>query len=342
LIDLLYSRIARARRRYYERRPHLRRRLGAPVISIGNLTVGGSGKTPLAAEIARLLIDLGERPAILSRGYARTAPLEGVVIVGDGAAIRAGVEHCGDEPLMLARMVPNAAVLVASRRYFAGRVAESALGCTVHVLDDGFQHFDLMRDVDLLVAPEAEDVRTLPTGRLREPLDAAAAADALLVEEPGGDAGLRQAVPAVFTFSRRLAGPPPDRPAYAFAGIARPERFYRDLKEAGWDLRGSRSFRDHHPYSRRDLDAVVNEARASGAQVLLTTEKDAVRLGSDPTTQISEEIREIAALGSDPRTGTGVRPPYLPIVPVPQQTSIDPAFRPWLSERLRALRGRRR
>ena len=323
LLHLLYSRIARARRRYYERRPHLRRRLSSPVISIGNLTVGGSGKTPLAAEVARILIELGERPAILSRGYARTAPLDGVVVVGDGTEIRSRVEHCGDEPIMLAQMVPNAAVLVASRRYFAGRLAESRLGCTVHVLDDGFQHFDLMRDIDLLVAPEAEDVRTLPAGRLREPMDAAAAADALLVEEPGSADGLRSVVPAVFTFRRRLMGPQPDRPAFAFAGIARPERFYRDLKEAGWELRGSRSFRDHHPYSRRDVEAVVHEARASGAQIILTTEKDAVRLGSDPGITISENLD-------------------LPIVAVPQQTSIDPAFRPWIAERLRTLRGRRR
>ena len=124
-----------------------------------------------------MLLDMGERPAILSRGYARKIRDEGVVIVSDGRSVLEGVEHSGDEPLMLARAVPGAAVLVSASRYVAGRIAESRLGCTVHVLDDGFQHFDLMRDIDLLVSPDAaEDARTLPFGRFREPLDAAASA----------------------------------------------------------------------------------------------------------------------------------------------------------------------
>ncbi|HEX6165041.1 MAG TPA: tetraacyldisaccharide 4'-kinase, partial [Vicinamibacterales bacterium] len=283
-MDLLYSRLARARRRYYQHRPHLRRRLAAPVISIGNLTVGGSGKTPLAAEIARVLIAMGERPAILSRGYARKIFEEGVVVVSDGSRVLESVERSGDEPQMLARAVPHAAVLVSSSRYLAGRIAESRLGCTVHVLDDGFQHFDLMRDIDLLVAPDAADgTRTLPFGRFREPLDAAAAADALLVD---ADAEVRSADLQVghnkpsFTFTRRLGGPSPDRPAFAFAGIARPERFFTDLENAGWTLTGRRAFADHHHYSVPDIEAVVGAAESSGAAVILTTEKDFVRLGS--------------------------------------------------------------
>jgi tetraacyldisaccharide 4'-kinase len=125
LLSLLYSQIARARRRYYQRRPHLRRRLTAPVISIGNLSIGGSGKTPLAAEVARMLLELGERPSILSRGYARKIPADGVVIVSDGTRVLEVVERSGDEPQMLAHAVPRAAVLVSSSRYAAGRIAES-------------------------------------------------------------------------------------------------------------------------------------------------------------------------------------------------------------------------
>ena len=128
------------------------------------------------------------------------------------------------------RAVPRAAVLVSSSRYAAGRIAESRLGCTVHLLDDGFQHFDLLRDIDLLVSPDAsEDTRTLPFGRFREPLDAALMADALLVETRGPSDQDRayvaqrsadlQVSPA-FAFSRRLGGPVPDRAAFAFAGIA--------------------------------------------------------------------------------------------------------------------------
>jgi tetraacyldisaccharide 4'-kinase len=312
----LYSRIARARRRYYQRRPYLRRRLAAPVISIGNLTVGGSGKTPLAAEVARLLLEMGERPSILSRGYARQIFDEGVVIVSDGSRVLTGVERSGDEPQMLARAVPRAAVLVSSSRYAAGRIAEGRLACTVHVLDDGFQHFDLMRDIDVLVAPHAsEGARTLPFGRLREPLDAAAAADAVLVETNARSADLK--VGPTFTFSRRLAGPAPDRPAFAFAGIAMPQRFFGDLEKAGWKLTGRRSFGDHHHYSVPEVEEIARAAMSSGAAVILTTDKDFVRLGSDP------------------RTGTGVRPQ---ILAVPLEVAIEPAFAAWLAERLRALR----
>ena len=316
MLSLLYSRIARARRHYYQHRPHLRRRLTAPVISIGNLTVGGSGKTPLAAAIARMLVDMGERPSILSRGYARKIFREGVVVVSDGSRVLADVEHSGDEPQMLARAVPRAAVLVSSSRYAAGRIAESRLGCTVHILDDGFQHFDLMRDVDLLVLPDAaESTRTLPFGRLREPLDAASAADALLVDADVRSADLKVGLPA-FRFSRHLAGPSPDRPAFAFAGIAKPQRFFADLEKAGWTLTGRRSFRDHHHFSVPEVEEIARAATSSGAAVILTTEKDFVRLGSDP------------------RTGTGVRPP---IVAVPLEVAVEPAFATWLDERLRAV-----
>ena len=290
------------------------------MISIGNLTVGGSGKTPLAAEIARLLLEMGERPSILSRGYARKIAADGVVVVSDGARVLEDVERSGDEPQMLAHAIPRAAVLVSSSRYASGRIAESRLGCTVHILDDGFQHFDLMRDVDLLVAPEPSDTRTLPFGRLREPLDAANAADAMLVE--AGDlsrrAGLElQGAPyiemgkPVFTFTRRLGGPPPDRRAFAFAGIAKPERFFADLESAGWRLAGRRSFGDHHHYVPHEIEEVKRAAKSSGADVILTTEKDLVRIAG----------------ASD-------------ILAVPLEVTIDTAFAPWLAERLRAVRAR--
>ena len=325
LLSLLYSRLARARRRYYQRRPHLRRRLAAPVISIGNLTVGGSGKTPIAAEVARALVAMGERPSILSRGYARKIADEGVVIVSDGRGVLVDVDRSGDEPQMLAHAVPRAAVLVSASRYVAGRIAESRLGCTVHVLDDGFQHFDLMRDVDLLVPPDASETRALPFGRLREPLDAASAADALLVDGDVrradlhvGPVPLGPAAPIpAFTFTRRLGGPSPDRPAFAFAGIAKPDRFFADLQKSGWTLTGRRSFSDHHYYSGSELEQIERAAMSSGAGVILTTEKDFVRLASAP------------------RTGTGCRPQ---IVAVPLEVTIDAAFAPWLAERLRAVR----
>ncbi len=355
LLDILYSQIARARRRYYQRRPHLRRRLTAPVISIGNLTVGGSGKTPLAVKIARLLVELGERPSILSRGYAREIMDEGVVIVSDGTrVITEDVAHSGDEPLMAARMVARAAVLVSSSRYLAGRVAETNLGCTVHVLDDGFQHFDLMRDVDLLVAPDTwDDIRTLPFGRFREPLDAATAADALLVETVAHDraealchlTAARLKVPIAFEFARRIEGPMPDRPAYAFAGIARPNRFYDDLEKAGWRLTGRRSFGDHHHYADREVREIARAATDSGAQVILTTEKDFVRLDAGRRTLDAgrwtlddgrSTMDDRRSTIDDGRLTSAVCTP--PIVPVPLDVIIEPSFTPWLIDRLRAVR----
>ncbi len=206
-----------------------------------------------------MLLEMGERPSILSRGYARKIVDEGVVIVSDGSRVLAGVERSGDEPQMLARAVPRAAVLVSSSRYVAGRIAESRLGCTVHVLDDGFQHFDLMRDIDLLVAPDAsEDTRTLPFGRLREPLDAASAADALLVETRHRTSvptrRSRRALRSCPLPSRSRAGlaarRPIDRRLHLRASRG-PQRFFGDLEKAGWKLTGRRSFGDHHHYSER-------------------------------------------------------------------------------------------
>jgi tetraacyldisaccharide 4'-kinase len=314
LLGFLYSQFVRARRRYYERRPDIRRRLASPVISVGNLTVGGSGKTPIAAELARVLIQIGERPSILSRGYARQTPSEGVVVVSDGQGVRTDVAHAGDEPYMLARAVPGAAVVVCPSRYLAGRLAESQLGCTVHVLDDGFQHLSLMRNIDLLVVvpDDFADVRTLPSGRFREPLDAALSADALLVplgaSATPAEMAERLNVKRTFGFERKIRRPAADAaaPGFAFAGIAKPEAFFADLESAGWRLTGRRAFPDHHRYSSKDLHEIDRAARESGAALILTTSKDAVRI---------------------PRHS-------LSFVEIPLEISLDSAFRAWLEQRL--------
>jgi len=186
VLNALSARIALARRRAYQRadrQRHLRR----PVVSVGNLRVGGSGKTPTVACVARALLKMGERPSVLSRGYARRDAPAGVVVVSDGQRLHADLARSGDEPLMLARALAGVSVLVSEDRYLAGVVAEQQFGATVHVLDDGFQHLRLARAVDLLIVSEEDlvDARTLPGGRLREPLSAAAVADAMLV--PGVD-----------------------------------------------------------------------------------------------------------------------------------------------------------
>jgi len=291
----LYSALARLRRTNVETTPGASRRLNRPVVSIGNLVVGGSGKTPLAALVARLLAEAGERPAVLSRGYARTDPDDGVTIVSDGQRLRADLARAGDEPLLLARSLPGVAVLVCADRYLAGCLAEQHLGATVHVLDDGFQHMQLERDVNLLIVDRAdvERPRLLPSGRLREPLSAARAADAVLVTGAEGDqvaeVAQRLGVAESFALHRDVEpavaetvdGPRPlgtGARVVVVSGIARPERFAAEAVEGGFDVAEHLAFGDHHPFVAADIARIAQRVRASGASVVLTTEKDFVRM----------------------------------------------------------------
>ncbi len=322
MLSDLYAAMARRRRERYARRPFLRRRLRRPVVSIGNLAVGGRGKTPMAASVARLLRDAGERPAILSRGYGRTEPVEGVVVVSAGGDIRADLPRAGDEPLMLARQLPGVSVLVCEDRYLAGRLAEHHLGATVHVLDDGLQHLQLDRDVDIVMVgrEDAERPVTLPSGRLREPLDTLIVADAI-VADPGVEIETAGIAAPVFR-ARRIAGEPvlpgamvPDGPAFAVAGIAHPSAFFSQLESSGRRLAGRLAFADHHPYSSGDLREIATKARAAGASHVVTTEKDYVRL-------------------------LPFRPFPLPVAVVPFTIEPEPLaeFSSWLISSLRAAR----
>ena len=336
MLGLLYATAALARRRA-SRRPGMQRRLQRPVVSVGNLRVGGTGKTPTVAHLAQLLIGMGERPSMLSRGYARAIARAGVVVVSDRERLCAGLEESGDEPMLLARSVPGAAVLVSSDRYLAGRLAELHLGATVHLLDDGFQHLPLWRGTDLLIMTpdDVADPRTLPMGRLREPVSAAASASALLVADATDEeaARIRAAVPVehLFRLHRQHgepqrwdaagpAGAPPAREkVLAVAGIARPERFFAGLAAAGWDVAGTAGFPDHYRYRPRDIAGLVSSARACGASALVTTEKDLMRL-------------------------LPYAPLPMPLWWVPLQARIEPAeaFRRWLAERLADERARPR
>jgi tetraacyldisaccharide 4'-kinase len=287
LLDLLYAQAVGVRRRWYERHPQARRRLRRPVISVGNLSVGGTGKTPFAAHVVRWLLARGERPAILSRGYGRAERRDGVVVVSDGARVLADLATSGDEPLMLARALPGAVVAVAEDRYLAGLVAERRLGATVHVLDDGFQHLHLARDLDVLMTAPGEIVggRVLPFGRLRESRHAAARAHAVVVmdtDRAGAKAeawslGISQAAAA-----RRVVPPAdaPGIPAVAIAGIAQPTRFFESLHAAGYAIAATLAFPDHHRYTPADIDRIATARARAGASTVLTTEKDAVRLAA--------------------------------------------------------------
>jgi len=227
---------------------------------------------------------MGERPAILSRGYGRRDRTDGVVVVRDPGGIRADLDRAGDEPLMLARRLAGVCVLVSPSRYLAGVLAERHLGATVHVLDDGFQHFDLYRDADI-VAVAREDVEepaTLPGGRLREPLDAARAADAFVaLDEDVAFDRLAAGERPRWRVRRRLgdvAGLDRSRPVVAVAGIAGPARFFEGVRAAGWTVARELPFADHHRFTAADVEGIFAAARASGAPGVITTEKDLVRL----------------------------------------------------------------
>ena len=311
LLSRLYDEAAWRRRQWYARRPEARRRLARPVVSVGALAAGGSGKTPLVAALARMLVEMGERPAVLSRGYRRAGPVEGAAVIRDFERTVGSLAVAGDEPWMLARSLDGVAVVVAEDRHLAGRLAETRLGATVHVLDDGFQHLPLARGTDLVLlsAADLDDPRVLPAGRLRERLETVRRADALLlvdvpadgrarveaelqparlfqVQRRTGPVRVRRSVPQVGFAPGRAADPvdgegdalAPGSRVAAVAGIARPGRFFDDLRAAGLDVVHTAAFADHHRYGRRDAERIIAAARRAAAQAIVTTDKDFVRL----------------------------------------------------------------
>ncbi|GBC76731.1 Tetraacyldisaccharide 4'-kinase [bacterium HR08] len=280
------------------------KRVKAFTISVGNLTVGGTGKTPLVEYIARLLLSAGYRPSVISRGYGRRsrAPL---VLVSDGTRLRATVREAGDEPLLLARRLPGAIVAVGARRYAVARHLEEHFQPDVHVLDDAFQHLALERDLNLLLIDALDpfgDDELLPLGRLREPVSEMARASAIIVtraDHPFDHLALEARV-------RALAGPIPIFYSYheivelhapltgdrlppqklygraigAFCAVGNPQLFQRDLAHYRARIVLFRAFRDHHWYTRRDLARLFQEAEQAEAEWLVTTEKDWMRMES--------------------------------------------------------------
>ncbi|MBS1851755.1 MAG: tetraacyldisaccharide 4'-kinase [Acidobacteria bacterium] len=263
----------RTRNALYDRGVLAARKLRGPVVSVGNLSVGGSGKTPFVLLLGELLKERGIDFDILSRGYGRKT--RGVALVDPF-----GTAHdFGDEPLLMTRRL-DVPVIVGEERYQAGVFAEQKLGPRMHLLDDGFQHRALARDFDIvLVMPDDARDRLLPSGRLREPLASLRRADAVVLS--GG------AAPEAFP----LQGKPawrvrrgiqlksvPERPV-VFCGIARPQNFLAQLRTAGVEPAAEAFFRDHHAYSERDVRELLELRQRSGASGFVTTEKDAVNLG---------------------------------------------------------------
>lgn len=269
------------------------RKLSWPVIGVGNLSAGGSGKTPLTIALAKLLVARGIHIDVLSRGYARQSR-QALRVDPNGTA-----EQFGDEPLLIAREA-GVPVYVAPQRYDAGLLAEAkpALGregdlsgqnesrqsriSAAHILDDGFQHRQLHRAVDILLLNREDWHDTLlPGGNLRETLHGAQRANIIAIpgEDPELEAELHRWgwTGPVWRLRRVMEVPKVDGPVVAFCGIARPEQFFLGIEQAGMVVAACSAFRDHHRYTRDDLDKLFATARAAKAAALVTTEKDAVR-----------------------------------------------------------------
>jgi tetraacyldisaccharide 4'-kinase len=272
-LSAIFGAVAGARNAVYDRRLLRPRSLQGPVISVGNISTGGSGKTPFVILLGELLKARGIRFDVLSRGYGRAT--RGVLLVDPGGLPR----DFGDEPLLIARRL-QAPVVVGEDRYEAGRFAESRFGAQIHVLDDGFQHRGLARDFDIvLVTPDDARDRLLPAGRLREPLRSLQRADAVALTSGASPESFSLAGKTVWRVRRGIVpGQVPARPI-AFCGIARPQNFLLQLRAAGIDPVAEAFFRDHHAYAEKDVRDLLQLQQRSQAGGFVTTEKDAVNLG---------------------------------------------------------------
>ena len=278
--------------------------VGAPVISVGNITTGGTGKTPLVEWIAGRLSERGHRVCILTRGYRRANPSHRVV-VSDGERIVADIEQSGDEAMMLAQSLAGKAAVVCDADRVAGaRWVIENLNADVLILDDGFQHVRIGRDLDIVTLDATNpwgNGRRLTAGILREPIRSLSSADCIVVTRTAGalEAGLqkriRQATDAptfrsTTVISRISALDSPQleadggtvrqHPVAALCGIGNPNAFFQQLRDEGFNLRHTEVFRDHHKYSQTDIDRLTQHASDAGAHALITTAKDAVKLTS--------------------------------------------------------------
>ena len=295
------------RRAAYRRGWFKSHRLNRPVVSVGNLTAGGTGKTPIVRYIAEILLKSGWRPSILTRGYGRRDG--GKMIVLEPAAERkADPGKVGDEPALLAQSLPELPIMVCTNRYRAGRLAEERFDVNVHILDDGFQHWALARDVDVVlldVTQELSDQALLPAGRQREPCSALERAHIVVLTrtELGDPQPLEDRVreispnASIFHCSTRLCElvdirngrvfPPTafnGEPVHAFCGIGNPRAFFADLRKWGMSLVSETSFSDHVVYRNREADRHIAgmlltlRLTKSTVAAFVTTEKDVAKL----------------------------------------------------------------
>jgi tetraacyldisaccharide 4'-kinase len=283
----------------YQRGTFKTAKLPRPVISVGNITTGGTGKTPLVEFVARTLADEGKKVCILTRGYRRKNPGERV-LVSDGTTVFSSPAEAGDEPYLLAsNLVGRAAVVSDANRFAAGEGAIKHLATDCFVLDDGFQHLQLARNLDIVTVDATNPFgggQLLPYGRLREDVSGLKRADCFVLTrcdqvntvnaiqqelaKLSGDRPVflsRMSTSRIAPLSEDDAKTPTD-PVAAFCAIGNPESFFKHLALNGCDPVLRKAFRDHHAYSQSDIESVVAAAKQSGAKSLITTAKDAVKL----------------------------------------------------------------
>ncbi len=304
LFSLVYGLIVHLRNRLYDRQILTSVKLSCPVISVGNLTVGGTGKTPCVIALGQLLQRLGFQPVVISRGYGGKSPGP-VNIVSDGKRILLDAREAGDEPLLIARTLPGIPVITGAKRALTGRAAIDRFGAQVLICDDAFQHRQIVRDIDIVLLDAAKPLGNgylLPRGELRESIDGLHRADCLILTRSDTAHRLYPDVAKivdatgipVFRASHRLReviGPEGDimpqselrgKKVCAFSGIAKPESFRKLLQEAGAEILSFIDFPDHYAYDGRDLEELENFFRTLTADYWVTTEKDAMRLAVHP------------------------------------------------------------
>lgn len=300
--SVCYSAVASLRNWFYETRVLKSYNVNAFVVSVGNLTTGGTGKTPVVCALAEYLSGVeGKRVAVVSRGYGGKLSNKQINVVSDGKQFFYSAELAGDEPYLMARSLKGVAVVTSKDRVAAAEYAVKHFGAEIIVLDDGYQYRRLNRDFNVCVVDGFKifgNERVLPGGPLRENIAGISRADSVLVTYKNTSVVTQASCcfvenvckkhgKQVFTSFINPAGPfksyefdelQNDKVFYAFTGIGQPESFYQSLANLGLKVTKTRTFADHHPYSESDLVDMLNEAVAVGANAFITTEKDSVKV----------------------------------------------------------------
>lgn len=299
-LSLLYGIVVRLRNLFFDVGILQTVDVGVPVISIGNMTAGGLGKTPMTIETAKFFLEQEKRVAVISRGYGRTT--RGTVVVSDGKKLLADAAHAGDETVMIARRLPKLIVIADEQRVRGAKKAVDEFHADVIVLDDGFQHRYLQRTLDIVLLDSEGfcfETPMLPAGYRREPLSSLQRADAvvvtkvneataaekvfadkrmLFIEHKFSASYTPSAIRSVFGTVRQTTDALTGHAIAAFCGIAHPENFKNALEKLGVRIVQFLPFKDHHNYSQSDVREIVKAYRESRADMILTTEKDAVKL----------------------------------------------------------------